>query len=106
MAEKLKVNIVNHGTNKICQNTDLDVTNRIIGDEHILKESSHTTEDKKKVTLIWTLTRPSLNIMNTFRLKIELRNMKNLIRISLSKSNLKKYLSFSKICNKSKRNGM
>ena len=38
MAEKFKANLRNHGTNKKRQTTALDVTNKAIGDGHVLKE--------------------------------------------------------------------
>lgn len=46
VADKLKANLGNHGTNKKRQTTALDVSNNVAGD--VLKESSHTTGDKTK----------------------------------------------------------
>ena len=48
MTEKLKSRLGNHGTNKKRQTTALDVANKVIGDGHVLKERSHTTEDTIK----------------------------------------------------------
>ena len=46
MAENLKADLGNHDNNKKCQTTALDVANKVTGDGHVPKESSHTTEDK------------------------------------------------------------
>ena len=43
-----RVNLENHGTNKECQASALDVTNKVTGGEHVLEENSHTTEHKIK----------------------------------------------------------
>ena len=48
MTENLKVNFRNHCTNKKFQTTPLNVANKVTGDGHVLKEASHTKEDKTK----------------------------------------------------------
>ena len=48
MTENLKVNFGNHCTNKKFQTTPLNVANKVTGDGHVLKEASHTKEDKTK----------------------------------------------------------
>ena len=83
VADKLKANLGNHGTNKKRQTTALDVTNKSMKMGMSSKKAVILQKIKQKVALIFRLTRRSLNTMNTFRENIELGNMKNLIHISL-----------------------
>ena len=83
VADKLKANLGNHGTNKKRQTTALDVTNKSMKMGMSSKKAVILQKIKQKVALKFRLTRRSLNTMNTFRENIELGNMKNLIHISL-----------------------
>ena len=80
MTENLKVNFRNHCTNKKFQTTPLNVANKVTGDGHVLKEASHTKEDKTKGSTHIYITGLSLNVL---RKNIELGNIKTLIHMSL-----------------------
>lgn len=43
-----RANLENHGANKKSQTTAFNKSNKVTGGEHVLKENSHTTEDKMK----------------------------------------------------------
>ena len=72
------------------------MANKVTGDGHVLKESSHTAEDKIKDNNRVYINKTQSDYMNAFRESIEMRNMKNLKNIYLWKATSKSTSPFKK----------
>ena len=87
---------MNHGTNKKHHTTTLDEAKKVTENGHVLKESSHTTEDKIKGNTHIYINKMQTSTINTFRKEAELENMKNLVDTYLPKTISKSDILFNK----------